>query len=57
MKTVDDEILDWTIKFMDKAKGGQQAVLCLAQPHAHVHRDPPLMKTNLRIGLPSDGTE
>ena len=42
METVDDEIRDLAIKFMDKAKTGQQAVLRLAQPDAHAHRHAPL---------------
>ena len=42
METVDDEILDLSLKFMDKAKSGRQAVLRLAQPDAHAHRHAPL---------------
>ena len=42
METVDDEILDHTFKFIDKAKARRQAVLRLAQPDAHARRHPPL---------------
>ena len=42
METVDDEILDLALKFIDKAKSGRQAVLPVAQPDAHARRHPPL---------------
>ena len=42
METVDDEILRHALKFIDKAKSGQQAVLPLAQPDAHARRHAPL---------------
>ena len=38
METVDDEILDNTLKFIDKARERQEAVLRLAQPDAHARR-------------------
>ena len=38
METVDDEIRDLALKFIEKAKNGRQAVLLLAQPDAHAHR-------------------
>ena len=42
MKTVDDEILDHTFKFIDKAKAGRQAVLRLAEPDPDARHHPPL---------------
>ncbi len=42
METVDDEILDNAINFMDKAREGRQAVLRLAQSDADAHRHAPL---------------
>ena len=42
MKTVDDEIRDKALNVHRKGQGGRQAVLSLAQPHAHAHRHPPL---------------
>jgi len=42
METVDDEIRDFAINFMDKAKKGEQTVLRLAQPDPHAHRHAPL---------------
>ena len=42
METVDDEILDHALKFVDKAQEGRQAVLPLAQPDAHARRHAPL---------------
>ena len=38
METVDDEILDHALKFIDKAKARRQAVLPLAEPDAHARR-------------------
>ena len=45
METVDDEIRDLALKFIDKAKNGRQAVLLLAQPDPHAHRHPPLRRS------------
>ena len=42
MKTVDDEILGHTFKFIDKAKEGRQAVLHLAEPDADARHHAPL---------------
>ena len=42
METVDDEIRDLALKFIDKAKADEQAVLPLAQPDAHAHRHAPV---------------
>ena len=42
METVDDEILDHALKFIDKAKADEQAVLRLAQSDAHARRHAPL---------------
>ena len=44
METVDDEILGNALKFVDKARGRQQALLPLAEPHAHARGDAPLRK-------------
>ena len=41
METVDDEIRDLALKFIDKAKARRQAVLRLAQPNADAHRHAP----------------
>ena len=38
MKTVDNEIRDLALNFIEKAQEGRQAVLLLAQPDAHAHR-------------------
>ena len=42
METVDDEILDNALKFIDKAQQGRQAVLPLAQSHADARRHAPV---------------
>ncbi len=42
MKTVDDEILEHTFKFIDKAKAGRQALLHLAEPDPDARHHPPL---------------
>jgi arylsulfatase len=42
METVDDEILDFALKFMDRAQGRRQALLRVAQPNAHAHRYSPV---------------
>ncbi len=47
METVDDEILDFTIKFMDKAQHRRKAVLRLAQPDAHARRDASVRKIRI----------
>ena len=39
MKTIDDDILDIALKFVDKAQRGQQALLPLAQPNTDARRD------------------
>ena len=38
METVDDEIRDLALKFIDKAKKDDKPFFCLAQPDAHAHR-------------------
>ena len=42
METVDNEIRDLALKFIDKAKSRGQAVLLLAEPDAHAYRHAPL---------------
>ena len=42
MKTVDNEIRDFALKFHREGPKGRQAVLLLAQPDTHAHRDPSL---------------
>ena len=42
METVDDEIRDLALKFIDKAKADGKPFFCLAQPDAHAHRHAPL---------------
>ena len=44
METVDDEILDYTLKFIDKAQHRQEAVLRLAQPDADARHHAPVRK-------------
>ena len=41
MKTVDDEIRDLALKFIDKAKTDNKPFFCLAQPDPHAHRHAP----------------
>ena len=48
METVDDEILDNALKFIDKAQERQQAVLPLAQPDAHARRHASLRQVRER---------
>ena len=45
METVDDEIRDLAIKFIDKAKKDGKPFFCLAQPDAHAHRHAPLRRS------------
>ena len=37
METVDDDVLDHTVKFIDKAEKDEKALLCLDEPHPRVH--------------------
>ena len=52
METVDDEIRDLAINFMDKAKKDRQAVLRLAQPdpYAHRHASFPEVRSDAQLG-------
>ena len=38
METVDDEIRDLALNFIEKAKNGRKAFLLLAQPHTYAYR-------------------
>ena len=42
MKTVDDEILAHTFKFLDKAKADGKPFFVLAEPDADAHHHPPV---------------
>ena len=52
METVDDEIRDLALKFIDKAKKDGKPFFCLAQPDAHAHRHPSLgeMERDAQLG-------
>ena len=51
MKTVDNEIRDFALKFIEKAKNGRQAVLLLAQSDPHAHRHPPVGRSMRRCAI------
>ena len=55
MKTVDEEIRDKTLAFIDKAQDRQQAVLRLAEPDAHARHHPPLATSTRRCATSENG--
>ena len=46
METVDDEIRDLALKFIDKAKADNKPFFCLAQPDPHAHRHAPVAEVS-----------
>ena len=42
MKTVDNEIRDFALSFIEKAQKDGKPFFCLAQPDTHAHRHPSL---------------
>ncbi len=55
METVDDEIRDLALKFIDKAKEDGKPFFVLAQPDAHAHRHAPFSRSSRRLRNSKNG--